>query len=196
MSNVGKSSLIKALLSLTNSSDNLVVSNSISTTLGITEIKINDLNIFDTPGIVNKKQITYYLDKDTLNFAIPKKFVKPKVFQLNPNQSLFIEGFGWFDYYGEEKASVVSYFSNQLNLHRTKLENSFDFYNNHLDDLFRFPNSDERKRLGNLKEVKYSNIEDSEISLSGLGFISFFGHGTIVVHTFENINTSIRKQLI
>ena len=56
--------------------------------------------------------------------------------------------------------------------------------------------SDERKRLGNLKEVKYSNIEDSEISLSGLGFISFFGHGTIVVHTFENINTSIRKQLI
>lgn len=196
VSNVGKSSLIKALLSLTDRSDNLVVSNSISTTLGITEIKVNEINIFDTPGIINKKQITYYLDKETLNFAIPKKFVKPKAFQLNPNQTLFIEGFGWFDYLGEEKCSIVCYFSNQLNLHRTKLDNSIEFYESHKDDLFRFPNENERSRLGNIREIVYKDISDSEITLSGLGFIGFFGKGTIVLHTFDKINSSIRKQLI
>lgn len=196
VSNVGKSSLIKALQTTINQKSDLVISNSISTTLSFNLIKVGELNIYDTPGIINKDQVTYYLDKNTLNFAIPNKFVKPKVWQVNPNQAIFIEGFGYFVYKGETKASIITYFSNLLKIHRTKGENSLEFLDLHKDDIFRFPNKDERSRLGNLKTTKYTNLSDCEISLCGLGFISFFGKGEIDVVTYEKIGTSVRSQLI
>lgn len=194
VSNVGKSSLIKALLSVTNTKSNLVISNAVSTTLANNLIKVGDLNIYDTPGIINKKQITYYLDKETLDFALPKKFVKPKVWQINPGQVIFVEGFGAFIYNGLNKVSIVTYFSNMLKIHRTKELNIDNLFNN--EELFRFPNADEKKRLGKLKEIKFTSVRDSEISLSGLGFIAFFGEGDITVKTYENISVEKREQLI
>ena len=107
-----------------------------------------------------------------------------------------MEGFGYFVYKGESKASIITYFSNLLRIHRTKGENAKEFLDMHKDDIFRFPNKDERSRLGELKTINYINIEDCEISLCGLGFISFFGKGDIEVVTYDKIGVSKRSQLI
>ena len=99
MSNVGKSTLINAMNKNINGSNEFkTVSTAPSTTLNVSVVQIGDLKIYDTPGIINKKQATYYLNKKTIDLVMPNKFIKPIVFQLNPLQTIFIEGFGSVSY--------------------------------------------------------------------------------------------------
>lgn len=210
MSNVGKTTILNSMIKNINQDDDLLtVSSAVSTTLNISKINIGKLTIFDTPGIVNKKQATYYLNKKTIDMVMPKNFVKPIVFQLNPLQTIFIEGFGSVSYleslneenrdvsdYNLNKLSIVCYFSRNINLHRTKYSNKDNFYKLHKDDLFRYPKKVERKKLGDLKKLNFEVCDDLEISFSGLGFIGFNGKGKIEVETFENILVNLREKLI
>lgn len=209
MSNVGKTTLINSMIKNINQDNNLLtVSSAVSTTLSISHIKVGELDLYDTPGIINKKQATYYLNKKTIDMVMPKNFVKPIVFQLNPCQTIFIEGFGAVSYleplevridvdeYNINKLSIVCYFSRNINLHRTKYQNKDSFYKQHKDDLFKYPKKTERNKLGNLKKFQF-NVDDSlEISFSGLGFIGFNGKGKVEVETFENILVNCREKLI
>ncbi len=60
------------------------------------------------PGIINDHQMTYYLDKNTLNKVLPKKYIKPKTFQLNEKQTLFISGFAYFNYLEGDKSFICN----------------------------------------------------------------------------------------
>ncbi len=67
------------------------------TTLDLVEIPFDDGKaIYDTPGVINDHQIAHYLDEKDLKGITPKKEFKPKVFQLNPEQTLFIGGLSTF----------------------------------------------------------------------------------------------------
>ena len=209
MSNVGKTTLLNSMIKNINKDDDLLtVSSAVSTTLNISKINIGDLVIYDTPGIVNKKQATYYLNKKTIDMVMPKNFVKPVVFQLNPMQTIFIEGFGSVSFleslnnnlevesYNLNKLSIVCYFSRNIKLHRTKYLNKDSFYKEHKDDIFKFPKKIERKKLGELMKYQFEINENTEISFSGLGFVGFNGKGIIEVETFENILVKCREKLI
>ena len=198
MTNVGKSTFINELTHLTlDKSTNITTSNLPSTTLDFIKIALPDKTyLYDMPGIINPNQFTYYLDKDTINKVLPKKVIKPKVFQLNPNQSIFVGGFCWFNYLGEDKITLVTNFSNELVIHRTKLDNANLFYEAHKDDLLIIPNNSEREKLGKLKKVSFDFDGKVDVCVSGLGFISLHGKGKVEVNTFEVIKVQIRDSLI
>ncbi len=198
-SNVGKSTLMNSIMYATDENDvfRLTVSNNPGTTLDVVDVKLkNGLNLHDTPGIMNKTQITSYLDNDSLNRVIPKKFIKPQVYQLNPKQSLFIGGLAIINFLEGEKSSFVLNFSNGLIIHRTKLANAMEFYNEHIDDILKIPTPEERERLGSLKVTKFDFDGKKEISISGLGFIGLTGKGKVSVLTFENVGVTMREPLI
>ena len=196
--NVGKSTFINTLTSLTlDKKTDITVSNMPSTTLDMIKIPLPDKTyLYDMPGIINKHQITYYLKKETINQVLPKKFIKPKVFQINPGQTLFIGGFCAFNYIEGEKASFVTTFSNSLVLHRTKLENSKDFYEKHKDDILLIPTEEERKLLGEIKKIRFAFEGKKDICVSGLGFLTVHGKGIIEVASSEFVKVSIRDSLI
>ena len=199
MSNVGKSTLMNSIMYAVDETNTfrLTVSNNPGTTLDFVTVKVkNGLNLNDTPGIMNKSQITSYLDNDSLNRVIPKKFIKPRVYQLNPKQSLFVSGLAIINFLEGEKSSFVMNFSNGLLIHRTKLANAMDFYNEHIDDILKIPTSEERERLGSLKVTKFDIDGKKEISISGLGFVGITGKGKVSVLTYENINVTLREPLI
>ena len=213
MSNVGKTTMLNSMLKTINkNNDFLTVSSAVSTTLAITSLQIGEIFIYDTPGIINKKQATYYLNKKTIDMVMPKNFVKPVIYQLNPLQTIFIEGFGSVSYlskledkleiesidkiYNSNKLSIICYFSRNIYLHRTNYQNKEPFYNKHKDDIFKFPNKGERKKLGKLVKYKFEIDDFKEISFSGLGFVGFNGKGIIEVETFENILVKCRGKLI
>ena len=199
MSNVGKSTLINSIMYATdeNNTFRVTVSNNPGTTLDVININLkNGLVLHDTPGIMNKSQITSYLDNDSLNKVIPKKFIKPRVYQLNPKQTLFVAGFAMISFLSGEKSSFVMNFSNGLVIHRTKLSNAMSFYDEHLDDILIYPNKEERERLGSMKVWTFDIDGKAEISISGLGFVGITGKGKVSVTTFENISVSIREPLI
>lgn len=199
MSNVGKSTIINKIIKLyTNEDDIITVSGNINTTLNNIVIPLNDdVNLIDTPGIINNKNVVYYLSKSSLDYVRPKSYIKPKTYQLNPNQSLFIAGFLRLDILKTtDKASIITNFSNNLVIHRTKLENADDFYLNHKDDCLIVPNEEERIKLGKIKTKIYKlNGEKKDICISGLGFLTVLLEGEIKIHYFENVGIVIRESM-
>lgn len=202
--NVGKSTLINSILNLFTidsegeySHPQITVSNNPGTTLDIIEITLpNGLVINDTPGLLNKHQVTAYLENKSLTKTMPRKYVKPRVFQLNPKQTLFIGGFAWVNFLEGERSSFVMNVSNDLVVHRCKLENSTEFYNEHVDDILKIPTLKERKKLGTLKVHTFAVDGKCEVSISGLGFVGINGKGKISVVTYENIKVIMREPII
>ena len=200
MTNVGKSSLINHIIKMHVNADNLItVSNSINTTLSNIHIPLdNDSFLVDTPGIINEESIINFLDKSSLEKITPKTYIKPKTFQLNPEQSLFIAGFLRIDFIEGTRSSLTTNFNNDLLIHRTKLINADEFYEKHVDDLLQIPNEKERKTLGASKtrEVNFSPENKIDIVVNGLGYITANGEGKLIVKTFKNIKVSVRKAIL
>lgn len=202
MTNVGKSTIINGILNYTDALSEITVSNMVNTTLGFIKIPIdNGSFLVDTPGIINNQQLTYYLDKKTLNYIMPKKFIKPAIYQLNSGQTVFINGFARFDFISGEKTSFVVNVSNMLKCHRTKLDNADSFYEDHKDDLLLMPNEIERQRLG--KIVKRNFIIEAgtkkDICISGLGYITVSpteSDASVDISTFETIKVVVRDSIV
>ena len=131
---------------------------------------------------------------------LPQKEVKPFVFQLESNQTLFIGGLARFDFLTGERSdrtNIVTYFSNKLNIHRTKLQNADELYRTKLHSLLIPPFSDE-EALPRMKptEIKVRDSLKHDIVISGLGFISLRGPFHIVVHAPVMVGVYVRDAII
>ena len=84
--------------------------------------------IFDTPGIIHRHQMAHYLSAKDLKYVSPKKEIKPKTYQLNAGQTLFL---GWTRTFCTslmvDKQGFTAFFDNNLKLHRTKLDGADAF---------------------------------------------------------------------
>ncbi len=72
----------------------------------------------------------------------PAKEIKPKVYQLNPEQTLFLGGLARFDFIQGERSSFIAYVANDV-IHRTKLTKADEFYEKHVHGLLQPPRADE-----------------------------------------------------
>lgn len=198
--NVGKSTFINRLIKQsTGESDVITTSYFPGTTLGFIEIPLDkNTSLIDTPGIVNRQQISHYLSKADMKLVTPKNEIKPKVYQLNDKQTLFIGGLARLDFIKGERQSFICYFSNQLEIHRTKLENADALYEKHIGDLLSPPNSETLKILPKFTESTFKiTDEKTDIVFPGLGWISLAGEGaTVRAHSPKGVAVSIRKSLI
>ena len=196
--NVGKSTLINKIIKRLGHKEDVTVSDFPGTTLGLVEIPFDGKNkIIDTPGIGIKKQYVDFLDKASVNLVLPKKEIKPRIYQLNCQQTLFIAGLARVDFISGSPCSFVCYFGNELIIHRTKLVNADGLFSKHIGDLLNPPSFDEFKKLGGYAKRNFK-IRDSstDVVVSGLGFISIKGDNKFVcVHAPEDIGVCVRKSL-
>lgn len=198
--NVGKSTLINRLIQQTTGDKNVITTSYFpGTTLGFIEIPLDDQNVLvDTPGIVNRQQITHYLSEKDLKYIIPKKEIKPRIYQLNQNQTLFFGGLARIDIIKGNNQSFVCFFSNELPIHRTKLENADNLYDNHNGDLLSPPDETSKKILPALQERTFKITEDNtDIVFAGLGWVRIpNGNVTIRTHYPDGLSESIRPSII
>ncbi|MBZ4291205.1 50S ribosome-binding GTPase, partial [Streptococcus pneumoniae] len=124
VTNVGKSTLINAIIQEITGDQNVITTSRFpGTTLDKIEIPLDDGSyIYDTPGIIHRHQMAHYLTAKNLKYVSPKMEIKPKTYQLNPEQTLFLGGLGRFDFIAGEKQGFTAFFDNELKLHRSKLE--------------------------------------------------------------------------
>ena len=200
MTNVGKSTILnKIIKKYTGVEDLITVSNNVNTTLSNIYIPFDDNSyMVDTPGIVNRKSLIYYLGKESYDYITPKKFIKPKTFQLNPMQTLFVSGFLRIDFIEGHRSSFISNFNNNLLIHRTKMENADTFYEEHKDDILKYPTKEERKELGKFvsKEIVFDLNKKIDIAIFGIGFMSLYGEGKIRISSFEKVEWTIREAIV
>lgn len=201
-SNVGKSKLINQMLRRIKGTDNdpLTVSYVPNTTLNFVGFPLDDgTTIYDTPGILNRHQYLRYLTKKSLKIAVPQKEIKPLVYQLDIDQTLFIGGLARFDFLSGEnaKSNVTLYFSNNLNVHRCKLSNANQLYDTKLYSLLTPPfSSTENLPKFTIREFHQRDREKYDIVISGLGFISLRAPFRVIVHAPVMVGIYLRKAII
>ncbi|SFA69789.1 hypothetical protein SAMN04488072_10185 [Lentibacillus halodurans] len=199
--NVGKSTFINKLIQKTTGTENVITTSYFpGTTLGFIEIPLDDQNaaLIDTPGIVNRKQIAHYISDNDLKIVTPKKEIKPRVYQLNNQQTLYFGGLARMDFNKGERQSFVCYFSNELSIHRTKLKNADHLLNEHRGGLLSPPDDETLRRIPELTEHTYRlEYEKMDIVFPGLGWVTVpGGNVTVTAHSPKGVHVSLRKSFI
>ena len=198
VTNVGKSTLINAIIQEITGDQNVITTSRFpGTTLDKIEIPLDDGSyIYDTPGIIHRHQMAHYLTAKNLKYVSPKKEIKPKTYQLNPEQTLFLGGLGRFDFIAGEKQGFTAFFDNELKLHRTKLEGASDFYDKHLGILLTPPNSKEKEDFPKLVKHVFTIKDKTDLVISGLGWIRVTGTAKVAVWAPEGVAVVTRKAII
>lgn len=199
VTNVGKSSLINQWLNLVTGSKNTVTTSYFpGTTIDQIEIPFDDgTYLIDTPGVINEQQIAHYLTAQELKIITPKKEVKPKVYQLNPQQTLFLSYLARFDFVKGSRQSFVLYTANSMPIHRTKLAHADEFFTKHKDDLLALTtDGSEHSFVYQCHSFVFDGKHKKDIVISGLGWIRVSGEATIHIHLPKHIGISIRDALI
>ena len=198
--NVGKSTFINRIIkNATGTGEVITTSHFPGTTLDLVEIPLDDGKaIYDTPGIINHHQIAHYLDPSEMKAITPKKEIKPAVFQLNAEQTLFIGGLARFDFIQGERSSFTFHVATGLLLHRTKLENADAIYETHLGDMLAPPGKLSLEVFPKLVRHEFSiKKPKTDIVISGLGWITV-QHANVVVavHAPRGVDVVLRPSLI
>jgi ribosome biogenesis GTPase A len=174
--NAGKSTFINKFIKNYSHQDiNLTISDIPGTTLDLISIFINkNLTLIDTPGILSNN-IQSYLSYKELKRIIPKKEIKPIIYQLESNQTLMIDEIVRIDYIKGDKNSFTIYASNEININRSKITSH-----------------------NKLKEgIKHTfEIENKDIVINGLGWIKITKKATINIYLKYDIDIIIRDPLI
>ena len=177
-SNSGKSTLVNKLISLygdKQQSQQITVSMYPSNTLNKIEINLKNITLIDTPGLINKNNITNYLTSKELKEITPKKEIKPKSCQIEGKGSIIIGSYIRIDYNTPKKNSIVIYISNNINIRFASLKNN-QYYN--------YP------------KYEFSLEKGTDIVIPGLGFIKGVNELNVTLYTRDGIKPSLRKNLI
>ncbi len=198
VTNVGKSTLINAIIQeITGDKEVITTSRFPGTTLDKIEIPLVDgSHIYDTPGIIHRHQMAHYLSAKNLKYISPKKEIKPKTYQLNPEQTLFLGGLGRFDFVSGDKQGFTAYFDNELKLHRTKLAGAGEFYEKHVGSLLTPPSKKEVADFPQLVKHELKIEAKTDVVFSGLGWIRVTGPAKIAAWAPEGVAVVTRKAII
>ncbi|MRX71341.1 ribosome biogenesis GTPase YqeH [Bacillus lacus] len=198
--NVGKSTFINRMIKeVTGEGDVITTSHYPGTTLDMIEIPLSDgAALFDTPGIINHHQMAHYVDKKDLKLLSPKKEIKPKVFQLNEEQTLYFGGLARLDYLKGGKTSLVCHVPAEIDIHRTKLENADSLYEKHAGDMLKPPRKDQLDTFPELTAHHFTIKEPkTDVVFSGLGWVTVNEPDKkITAYAPKGVNVTIRKSLI
>ncbi|EOH87732.1 ribosome biogenesis GTPase YqeH [Enterococcus pallens] len=198
VTNVGKSTLINQIIKQTAGVQDLITTSQFpGTTLDKIEIPLDDGHyLIDTPGIIHRHQMAHYLGAKDLKIIAPHKEIKPKVYQLNAGQTLFLGGLARFDFIQGDRSSFIAYVSNDLSIHRTKLEKADEFYQKHVGGLLQPPRPDEVDEFPELVRFEFSIKEKTDIVFAGLGWVTVSKPAVIAGWAPKGVDVLTRKSLI
>ena len=198
---VGKSTFINAIKELYLDDKHMITtSDQFQTTMDFIKVFVDENNyIIDTPGLINYRSYGAYLDYESVKVLTPKSYLKPKTFQLNPDQTIFLGGLARIDFTSGEKINVSFYTSNDLYLHRTKTINADNIYETQVLNLLKPPfTNDELERIKEYKEVNFTIDEGAyDVLISGIGFVHIVGTNVqFNVRVYKNIDVRMVETFI
>ena len=169
--NAGKSTLInKIIKNYSNNNYELTTSVLPSTTLNFVKVNVNDnLTLIDTPGII-VSNIIDYLDEEEIKKVIPKKKIKPQIYQIKAEQTIMVDNFLGIKI--KPYNTVVFYGADGLKYTR--------YYNDIETSL-------------KIKKIKVS--DNSELIVNGFGIIKIKKQTEVQLYLQGNIDIEIRKAL-
>lgn len=192
--NVGKSTFINQIIKSTMGVQELITTSRFpGTTLDKIEIPLADgQKLIDTPGIIKSDQMAHRLDSRDLKYALPKNEIKPRTYQLNDQQTIFIGGLARFDFEKGPRSAVIAYFENNLPLHRTKLVGADEFYQKHAGNLLQ----PTEPNLGPLVKYEFNTNEKTDLVFAGLGWIVLPAGIRVAGWAPKGVSVTVRRAMI
>lgn len=177
LTNSGKSTFINTLMESVGNKSNITTSSIPNTTLELLNIKINDdLTVIDTPGFINENSIYNFLTPKEVKKVMPIKEIKPKIYNMKENYSVFVENILRIDYLSSKPSNFVFYINNNLSFRKMK--------------------STTRDDLKVLSKKNLHINKDTDIVIEGLGFIKVVSEADIVIYTLDEKMITLRDKLI
>lgn len=174
--NSGKSTLINEMIKSYNGCDGeITVSSFPSTTLSTIDVKIGELDVIDTPGIVCEDSIINYLDLKSIKKLNSKKEIKPITFQVKGKGSILLDELFRVDY-DTDVSSMTFYVSNSLKVDKISLNNN--------------------SRLLDYNNLEYKINNDQDLVIEDVGFIKITNSMKLKIYYKDNISIRIRDNLI
>lgn len=198
VTNVGKSTLINQLIRHYGGEKSVITtSNHPGTTLDLIEIPLNDEHaIIDTPGIIRRSQLAHYLTREEIKQVLPNKPLKPKTYQLNSGQTIFLGGLARVDFEKGPRAAFTYYVSNDVYIHRTKLSEASALYEKHRGQLLSPPAVERLEVFPELVPKKIHLSANQDVAISGLGWFTVNQAVELTVWVPKGVNLLVREAII
>jgi 30S ribosome assembly GTPase len=143
--------------------------------------------IYDMPGLYQEGYLHQMLPYEVYKNLIPEQQIRPKIYQLKQNQSLFIEGLIAFTNLGDDR-SVALYLERTVSIHKTnqlrvktllsEKEKHFKIYaNEYTEKAFKIP------------------AGKQQITLADMGFIHIVGPLTVKLTYPKEMHLSVTEAL-
>jgi ribosome biogenesis GTPase YqeH len=200
--NVGKSTLINRLIK--DHSDlqaELTTSRYPGTTLNTVRIPLADgRSIIDTPGIVHPFRLTEVVEATTLQQIMPETTLKPMVYQLDEQQTLFFGALARFDFVKGAHQSFTCFIAPGVHIHRTKLERADELYAEHKGQLLAPPSSEQLVKLPpwTRHSLRIPKGVALDVVISGLGWIQVNSEAGALLEVYapKGIRVVLREAMI
>ncbi|WP_411953501.1 ribosome biogenesis GTPase YqeH [Alkalibacillus sp. S2W] len=200
--NVGKSTFINYLINRSIEQEQVITTSYFpGTTLGFIDIPLDDQSsLIDTPGIINRHQMAHYLSKKDLKVITPDKEVKPKVFQLESDQTLFFGALARLDIDKVDgRKGFVCYVSNDIHIHRTKTDKADLLYDQHAGELLSPPSDETLDEMPPLEPqtLQLNGNHKQDIVFSGLGWVTVpKGQTSVTAYAPKGVRIIVRDAII
>ena len=199
--NVGKSSLINALLKKNTSVTDDVVSTSVIPGTTLNEIRIpffeDNKAFIDTPGLINPQDVLNVLLPESYKKILPDSEMKPITYQITSGNAICFAGLAALSFTCNEKISAIVYASKNLYIHRCKSERVEELFKTQLGELLNPPLKSEALNM-KYKEifVRLDGKKKRDVWFSGFGFISIKGACDIKVKVLESTEVYFTDAII
>lgn len=191
--NVGKSTLINALLKYNKINQIITTSPFKNTTLNFSKTKIGKTELIDTPGFANDGNILNNLsEKDIKNISKQDSIIKN--FQIKDNQQMFFidKLFGFIVTKDLMDCNVTFYSNSIFKINRSKVKPFEKIINNEQEKLISYVNKKEFITIDNEidSEKKYN------LFVSGIALVSFSGVKKIEIISPKDVNYFLTEHAI
>lgn len=169
--NAGKSTMINKLIYNYSDNNTIITTSPLpSTTLNTIEIKLDDLTLVDTPGIIDNDDIVNYLSGEELKRVVPIKEIKPITYQVKNRQMIMVDKYLIVE---ASNIDLTFFISNKLEIKRYYKDIKIENYKKHI-----------------------VNVDKNDIVVKGLGFIKTNKKSVINLYTLNDISVFTRDSLI
>ena len=187
--NSGKSTIFKAL-----TQQETTISPYPGTSPVLKAVNYRQGMLYDTPGLMNYGSCLQYLTGKDLKTVLPGKSIVAKSFQIYEPQSFALGGIARLDIVKVKKGTLVFYCTDTLTIHRGKVENANQFWQQHYGELL-LPIIGE---LAEMRTYNYAKLKDkNDLCINGLGFVTISGEiSSFSVSLNKRIDVELRKGMI